>query len=527
MKHFLHLLPALAVLSSAALGQDFNDDGYRDLAIGAPGEDINGAADAGAVHVLYGSMNGLTGTSDQFLHQDADGIFDTAEPGDRFGSALAYGDFDSDGFDDLAVGVPYQDKAGKANAGMVQVFYGSATGLGTAKQQLLSLDDYNMSGPSAAGDQFGKALCSGDFNGDGRQDLAIGIPYDDVSGVTDAGSVRVVYGGGIFFNLDTGTAQSWSQANCGGGELLEAGDHFGWSLAAESFNGFDANGWRCEDLAIGVPDEDLNGVSNCGAVHVLAGSSTKLTSAGSQLWHQDHPNMIGGNDPGDNFGYSLAAGDFSSDGYFDLAIGAPYEKIYVAYDLNEPFTPLPSAGTVTVIYGSPAGLSGVGGDLVYQNAYAIQEESEAGDLFGFSLAAGTIDGDQHWDLVIGIPWESVGSVPAAGAVAVLFGSASGIKFTGNQLWHQDSSGILGVAEDADGFGFTVTCADFNADGRMDVAVGAYLEDVDGVLAAGSVSVLRGSNGGLTATGNQLWTQNSAGVEDSNEMSDTFGSALCQ
>ena len=107
---------------------DFNGDGFGDLAIGAPGENLG----AGAVHVLYGSATGLTTTGSQFLSQGAGGIADAAEAGDEFGRSLAVGNFNSDGFNDLAIGAPGENRG----AGTVHVLYGSASGLtATGSQQ--------------------------------------------------------------------------------------------------------------------------------------------------------------------------------------------------------------------------------------------------------------------------------------------------------------------------------------------------------------------------------------------------------
>jgi FG-GAP repeat len=71
---------------------DFNNDGFADLAVGVPGEDVGNIRDGGAVNVLYGSASKLTGTGSQTFTQDTSGVGSSAEPGDFFGSALAAGD---------------------------------------------------------------------------------------------------------------------------------------------------------------------------------------------------------------------------------------------------------------------------------------------------------------------------------------------------------------------------------------------------------------------------------------------------
>jgi hypothetical protein len=92
---------------------DFNGDGRHDLAIAAPGESVHGVPGAGAVHVLYGTAVGVSAAGAQYLHQNASQTLGVAEPGDRFGETWLVGDFNGDGRDDLAVGVPGEDFDGK------------------------------------------------------------------------------------------------------------------------------------------------------------------------------------------------------------------------------------------------------------------------------------------------------------------------------------------------------------------------------------------------------------------------------
>src|SRR5688572_5539795 len=157
---------------ATAAGQargDFNGDGFDDLALGVPGEDIrdnafNNVPDVGAVNVIYGSPTGLSATyaANQFWHQDASGVFDNNEAYDGFGSSLATGDFNGDGYDDLAIGVPGEDLGLVVDAGAVNILYGSASGLSSAGSQIWHQDSAGVQGVSQRTNHFGFALAVGD-----------------------------------------------------------------------------------------------------------------------------------------------------------------------------------------------------------------------------------------------------------------------------------------------------------------------------------------------------------------------------
>ena len=358
-----------------------------------------------------------------------------AEAGDVFGDRLACGDFDGDGFDDLAIGVPGEDIGAVVDAGAVNVFYGSGSGLTAAGDQLWHQDTPGVLGGAEAGDVFGDSLACGDFDGDGFDDLAIGAPGEDIGAVVDAGAVNVFYGSAS--GLTAAGDQLWHQNVSGVLNGAEAGDLFGSSLASGDYDG-DGK----DDLAVGAPGEDIGAIADAGAANVFYGSASGLTASGDQLWHQNVPGVLGGAEAGDLFGSSLASGDYDGNGKDDLAVGAPGEDVGAVVDV----------GALNVLYGSGSGLTASGDQLWHQDSGGIMGAAEAGDLFGSSLASGDYDGDGKDDLAVGAPGEDIGAIADAGAANVLYGSGSGLTASGDQLWHQDSAGIMGGAEAGDLFG---------------------------------------------------------------------------
>ena len=247
---------------------DFDGDGYDDLVIGSTGEDWGSTQDAGIVHAMYGSWNGLTASGNQYFTQS--GLpSGSNEAYDRFGEVLAVGDFDGDGYDDVAVGTPQEDLNGSSitNAGKVNIIHGSSSGLTTTGSQLWRQDD--LTGTSSEEyDRFGNSLAVGDFDGDGYDDLIVGSPDEDWGSTQSAGVVHAIYGSSN--GLAAAGNEMWNEADFGG--VIEAYDRFGASLAVSDFNrdGYD-------DVAIGVPGQDIGSATNSGTVHIMYGSSSGLS----------------------------------------------------------------------------------------------------------------------------------------------------------------------------------------------------------------------------------------------------------
>ena len=332
-----------------------------------------------------------------------------------------------------------------------------------------------------------------DFNGDGRDDLAVGAPNEDIGTIESAGAVNVLYGGAG--GLSATGNQFWRQNSPGVLGASEEFESFGYALAAGDFNGDGS-----DDLAVGVPIERVAGVSNAGAVNVLYGGAGGLSATGNQVWDQNSPGVLDVAQTPDHFGLALAAGDLNGDGRDDLAVGAPEEAVGSAG----------YAGAVNVLYGGASGLSGTGSQFWHQDSPGVFDLVEPLDAFGTALAAGDLNGNGRDELVVGVPYENVGTIADAGAANVLYGAAGGLAAAGNQIWHQDRPGVLDVAEPSDHFGLSLAAGDANGDAREDLAAGVPDEGFGAVESAGAANVVYGDDGGLSATGNQFWHQNSAG-----------------
>jgi hypothetical protein len=447
-----------------------------------------------------------------------------AEKQDYFGRVLARGDFNRDGYQDLVVGVPQEGIAGASGqifeAGAVEVIYGSARGLSSSGRQFWRQGSGGLPGVTQPGDHFGAALATGDFNGDGFTDLAIGVPHDLSDNVHFAGGVHVLYGSPAGLSAIAIPNQFWRQGSGGVPGATQPDEQFGAALAAGDFNhdGF-------ADLAIGVPGENFcsrtcmltgNGlVEEAGAVNVIYGSPGGLstTHLPSQSWRQGVGGILDSAETGDHFGGSLAAGDFNGDGFVDLAIGVPDESLGA----------IAGAGAVNVIYGSVSGLSAttVPNQFWHQDSPSVQDAAEANDHFGFSLAAGDFSRDGFSDLAVGVPFETIGSAQLAGAVNVIYGSATGLSATHvpNQLIHLDAP------HRSDLFGYSLAAGDFDHDGFFDLAIGLPDAAVGAMSEAGMVVVMHGSRLGLVTIQFQVWRQDVTTVPDTAEALDSFGAAL--
>ncbi len=454
--------------NGAAFG-DINGDGYDDLILGAPLADRGGLANSGEVTLLYGKV--VESPTYTNLDRPAGYYGETRIRGgladDQLGYSVASGDVNGDGFDDVIIGQPFADPAGRTNSGIVTVLYSGP--VFPATLDLTSPTPYGTTRilGGAAGDQAGYSVASGDVNGDGFDDVIIGANAANPPGVTDAGEVYVIYGGTLpaVIDLNTGTG-SYSETRILGDD---DGDLAGSSVAAGDI---DRDGY--DDILIGARQADPSGRNDAGAAFVIFGGSIKpgLPALSGSIVDLDTNGLISsasemrilGQSEGDRLGASIAAGDIDGDGADDVVLGTSKASS--------------GAGSAYVVYGGP----GVRGTMVHLGSAAgtYDETRIYGELdedrAGYSVAAGDINGDGFDEVLLGaILADPPGGIN--GGKQYLLKGGPGLRKRVIDLGIEAATVTVLGDNESDQYGYaSESAADFDRNGFADFAGAALIGD---------------------------------------------------
>ena len=500
------LQPGAHLGTAVAGATDLNDDGFADVAVGAPDYSNTGGR-SGVVRLWYGGPDGLHATSDVDLSPPSAGV--------RFGAALAPGaDQNGDGYTDLVVGHPAVPDgvaiqptsvycggpegpracgfdAGSSGAGLQGAFVaagGDVNGDGRADyvhtDPVLGLVRLCLGGQGNAGTDcvaIAKpvaltpnagliATLAGDMNGDGFVDLVAGAPLDTVlGGPADAGVVFWIPGAA---GLPV-TRPMWEVDG---------------SAAPEGFAGAvalvgDVDGDGPSEILVAAPYATASGEEHAGRVALYGPARGP---AATPIWERD------GSTAGERFGIAVAgAGDVDADGFADLLVTA-------ADGEGDDSWP----GRVLLLRGGPGAPSD-------EPAWSFSAPEGSGERLGAALAGGgDVDGDGRDDVLLGCPGWDHGSEDR-GRALLFRGTETGLEPAPS--W----SAVGATAEAA--FGASVAIGEVNGDGYADVVIGAPGTD----SVSGSVSLYLGSPSGLgdradwtaTFSAGHLWGAAVAAVGD--------------
>ncbi|HKG64845.1 MAG TPA: protein kinase [Solirubrobacteraceae bacterium] len=328
---------------SGLASADFDRDGHADLAIGTPGRE--------RVSVIYGSQTGL---DDGRVQQLKGGNARLPAGAGRYGYTIVARDLDDDGFGDLVVGAP-GERDGQPRSGALHIVYGGQEGLDPERTRVI-----RRPGPGVS--NFGQRLRTGDVDGDGKHDLAEGAPARG-SGTGHATWCR---------SGERGPRHCRPLPSAGSTSALAIGDIDGDGYA-DIIQG--------DSQHVAPPLVPTGG----GLVRVWMGSKAGPSRL-PRVITQNDPTIPGSDEPGDEFGAVVEAGDVDTDGFDDMIVSAPREDA--------------GAGQFTVIRGGHGGQARSGHAIFHQDRPNVPGVAAPDREFGSTLSVLRVAGDRRPDVVL-------------------------------------------------------------------------------------------------------------------------------
>ncbi|MDH5406056.1 MAG: hypothetical protein OEX80_05905 [Candidatus Aminicenantes bacterium] len=299
--------------------EDINGDCYNDIIIGTP-TDTYIANKPGKVYVIFGSFNPPTTFDLSTLSPDIN-IYGEAID-DSCGYAVASGDVNGDGYDDIIIGAPDAGLASpeRMYVGKTYVIFGKSFASPTTIDLSTDSADITICG-DLYGDSVGLAVASGDVNADGYDDVIIGTSTPSPGGRANARETYVIFGSSSPLSIVNLCTQPADITVCGDDVV----DSFGCAAATG-----DVNGDGCNDLIIGAVMADPGGRLTAGETYLIAGGGSFVTAHGLGGKSQLNSFSLLGRSWGGFKAFGavnsqgevhLAIGDLDGDGHHEIAAG--------------------------------------------------------------------------------------------------------------------------------------------------------------------------------------------------------------